>query len=115
MGGWQASAGQQTNSEGFHMNQRPLSRRNILVAGAAASATAAGVATLGTGSLAGAAAGDDPRNSTESVGDVRRVEALTPVAPGEQVIFIAPAAMVPNASIAGTTALIESNRGVRPS
>src|SRR3954452_7726922 len=113
MGGWQASAGQQTNSEGFHMNQRPLSRRNILVAGAAASATAAGVSTLGTGSLAGAAAGDDPRNSTETVGDVRRVEALTPIAPGEQVIFIAPAAMVPNAAGAGTTSVVQGN-GVRP-
>jgi len=95
------------------MNQRPLSRRNILVAGAAASATAAGVATLGTGSLAGAAGGDDPRNSTETVGDVRRVEALTAIAPGEQVIFIAPAAMVPNAAGAGTTSVVQGN-GVRP-
>src|SRR4051794_33251950 len=113
MGGWQASAGQQTNSEGFHMNQRPLSRRNILVAGAAASATAAGLAALGTGSAVGASDAENSQNPAETVGNFLRLDVLTATAAGEQVLFVPASAMSPNGKAPGTTSVF-SERGFYP-
>ena len=92
-----------------HMSERSMSRRSVI--GATVAATAA--ATVGSSSfarVAGAAAGaDDPRTRVESVGTLRRTDALSAVAAGEEVRFFAGNALVPN----GTSANTSSVTGVR--
>jgi hypothetical protein len=90
-----------------------MSRRSVI--GATAAATAA--ATLGSSSfarVAGAAAGaDDPRARVESVGTLRRIDALSAVATGEEVRFFAANALVPNGTIANTSS-VTGVRGASP-
>src|SRR5262245_34047810 len=83
-------------TKGGTMDRQPFSRRSMLGAGVAAGAAAA---TVGPAALARATeppSGDDPRGNVEAVGAFRQSEALSAVLPGEQVIFVAAAAMVPN-------------------
>ena len=96
-----------------HMSERSMSRRSVI--GATVAATAA--ATVGSSSfarVAGAAAGaDDPRARVESVGTLRRTDALSAAAAGEEVRFFAGNALVPNGTTADTTS-VTGVRGASP-
>ena len=95
------------------MSERSLSRRSMLGATVAATAAAA-AGSSGFMVAAGAAAGpDDPRTSTEAVGSFRRTEAFSALAAGEEVVFYAANALVPNGTLAGTTS-VTGARGASP-
>jgi hypothetical protein len=83
--------------------------------GATVAATAAAAAgTTGFTRVAGAAADpNDPRSNTEAVGSIRRIDAFSAAAVGEEVVFYTANALVPNGTVAGATS-VTGARGSSP-